>query len=633
MNRLGAHLWREWSNQRRLILATASAVVVTALLVHVTSAVSDRQSGALFFAYSILGCALVWLLVVTNLFASEHRRGARSLLQRVPSGFQTAFLVKLGMAIGLTLGAVVLGACLSVLLDGTESLRKVAASSWWPSLSIWIPPCAWLFATSAWARSSTISLGALYLVLLAAYLPLYFLSAEHADPEVISAIYQASTVVPIVVAWYAFVGGRRAGRSLRSSIVGSIAIAALSCLPVWGYGFFAHHKLSKTRWVLDEIYLGEGGRHAFLNLSQEFVTPRGRAAGDVYWAWHLDLETQVAKPIGAEARSRWIPPRAHLNEAFTLAQADGAPVIELLDDFDWKAARRDGDSRARVELAEPLRLIRNWWFDDEPDVLFALYDGRTGTLLSEPPQALVEELASEFGVTKEWRQEHEAQTLFWFGLGFRAGSVDDAVWLDPFREISLEQDLLVNELGVGSCYGGQILPAGWMVATESGQVLYDPLTGESSRVDELFFQAHHRKNELVLGTFEDGTLLMSGEEGLFLFDAMHRQRTDIACSLPWRDAYPVAGFQYGLCPPLDKSEPLLLIRAGTEEARAAVLHPESLELQPLTLPGEPSRLQASASIDQAHPLLLDARRVFEIDLETGVITVILDLDTVLDDFS
>jgi len=285
MRTFGRYLWKEWRDQRVVVMGFLLAIPALIALVAATlpdKVVSDKA----FATVTAFGClAIAALALACEIVPSESRRKTMRFLARMPSGFAPAFRAKACV--------VLLGLALFPLY-GWAIAAMFGSAEYDPVLARWMPHAVvfalWCFAISSWLPRGALALPATALVLGALFFPIYLVwtSNPHLKPVrgAESWMLWILGAGSLVVACWSAVAGRRFDRGPCGSAWRGLAGAAVLFMPGWAYSaveaydFHRNVDPASAHWRIESGYLGEGKRYVFLNSTMaRRLRPKSRVVG------------------------------------------------------------------------------------------------------------------------------------------------------------------------------------------------------------------------------------------------------------------------------------------------------------------------------------------------------------------
>ncbi|MCB9914579.1 MAG: hypothetical protein H6828_05450 [Planctomycetes bacterium] len=488
MNAGHAHLWREWREHRRALvfLAVCLAFAAAALSTLVPMTALRGPEPVRWCAVLVAGTVLV--SVGSDLFARERQRGTSAWLARLPHGLERAFAAKLAFFALLVLGTVAYGLALgyAVALARTGYLPAHVLDDLNPwSVALATLLLVWVFAASAWVKSSALSVpvAALFLALVGG--PAWWM-VSHAGTFGLS---RASLDVQlgcfalgaVASAWVAFVRGELRRGARTSALAASLGVAALSFAPSWAWAGQKYLDLQVTTPRAVGAYLGRGERFAFVNVANELPNDPRTRFGSLEAAVLVDLETGERRTVGSSSRSTWQTPR-RFNHGGGLVDGARLPYAEL-----WDVPVLGTDFTKR-------------WFA-----------GDTALELDAQPEA--PELLDELGWPPASRPSaDEVYTAVSAGRGYclRIHHSDDdryrMLHWDPVTGICVDLSASLGLSAADGVLSAYVRDGCWLVQLRSAPPCwYDPATQTLERAEEI------APDDLVCGVYDDGTLLLLRE--------------------------------------------------------------------------------------------------------------------------
>ena len=452
-------LWKEWRDQRGMVLAVLIALPV--LVLSAAWAFGGKVAAPQFAGLALLvlpsAQALFLIAVASELFGSERRRGTLALVQRLPAGLGRSLASKLlGYALGTLLslawGAVV-GVVACVLFGPAgaagEMLMRLGAAeeALLPLLivSLFVFGC-WVLLLSTWVpQGGAAVLGAALLLGLLA-LPTALLLQDHV------------WLVARTAAWLAQDGGARlvlpfselAGAALLALAVSHLrgqrrlasawspAWRGLALVGVLAAGGYAYGAVVVARELdvdpaaasfrMQDVFVAEGGRYAYVNAH----------AGEAPW-WQYREENRGRFDFGT-------------------------PIKPFLVDL------TDGSARAVGEFGEGW--VKPWYGGYESQqlpashVLHCLVDGQQVTWYDAPKGQPLKTVwhTLENDEIRAWRRSVRAQQAW------HRDAEGRALWVDEDGAIVREGDALppATTRRTPPAFT-RAIPGGWVVTRYSTQ--------------------------------------------------------------------------------------------------------------------------------------------------------------------
>jgi len=395
VTRFIAWIRKEWHEQRQLLLALLAVVPLGVGAMFWI--LGERMSPELTWNVVVPSAMLLYVLcVATDVFAGERQRGTLALVQRLPHGLRTAFLVKFAF---LLLGGVVLATWTLLVMTAAWWLDGNPAEAWRTFASVtdrqvlWVIPATpaligWIAMVSIWLPRGGAAAGAAPMLLALLLLPLAGVFVRwpwyHTIGSVVVPVSVLVGVTGLAAAWISWRRGLRFGRSSwRALRFGLPVVLAVS---VAAYGYEA---VSLDRYLtldrddpglsIDRAWLGRDAKLIYLQArrmvspgashrgsrdtpSRPFTldlgsgawTPLGGYGGDVLpWTddpWERSYRStcfpcrQVDRVLVAEHRAEV----GHLLDAATGLPAAAAPVSMQREVWNHPGPRRDLWPRARL---------------------------------------------------------------------------------------------------------------------------------------------------------------------------------------------------------------------------------------------------------------------------------------------
>jgi hypothetical protein len=270
MRTLLRYLWKEWREQRAILLGIVAAVPVL-MAIAVLAIPGKKLEDPLFAVIVSLGCMLVGAIAIgTDLVAGENRRGSMHFLRRQPAGLRAPFLAKLLFYVaalialagyGLVAGCFTTGAVLP------DSVHRMMLPEVW----VLAVGALWLFAVSCWVPRGTLAPPAAALAglivapafLLHGTVPGWRLGDW--NPGELVVLWGGGA---LLTAYLAFTVGYRHGggpaRALRWGLLGVVACSA----PFYSHAVAStlgyHGHLGGVEQIA-AVYLSPDGRSAFVH--------------------------------------------------------------------------------------------------------------------------------------------------------------------------------------------------------------------------------------------------------------------------------------------------------------------------------------------------------------------------------
>jgi len=269
------YLWKEWRDQRTIVLGFALILPALLLLVRWLVPGRDIVGDALFPWVVAAGSGSIALLSVgSDLIPGEERRGTIAFLRRMPDGLLPPFLAKVVLFVAAVAGFCAYGWLLATWIGRVDGAQDHRWTKWIPWLLALLP---WVLAVSCWLPRGSLALPgtALFLAVLAAplawigwhsrYLPSWLLVPGN--------LALVSAPLALLVAALSFARFRRFGRGPLAAAWRGALLTLLAAVPL-----YADVGLRVHRWQTLDVeagtlrlspiaYVGPGGRLAFLNAS------------------------------------------------------------------------------------------------------------------------------------------------------------------------------------------------------------------------------------------------------------------------------------------------------------------------------------------------------------------------------
>lgn len=291
---LSTHLWKEWREQRGLLLTLMGLLVVLAGAAALLLTQQELLPAPSWLMRT--GAAVGVVVLSSELVPGELRRGQLGWMLRLPSALRSAFVAKFvvlfaGTAVLAGSGAA-FGSAVESMLFGPSWVSELSEHDYFVTLGPLFAFAPWAFAVSCWMPRSMLVVPAALLLLAPIVLPLALLARERSGlaPLVIGSTWSAVYFggAGIVLAWLSFCRGLPRGR--RSLVPTSMAmLLLLAPLGVAaGQRLYAWHHVDPKRETVEihAAYLGAGGRLLFVDLQD-----RMRGNEGPYHTLVVDMET------------------------------------------------------------------------------------------------------------------------------------------------------------------------------------------------------------------------------------------------------------------------------------------------------------------------------------------------------
>jgi len=243
MNLLPTWLWKEWRDQRSVVVATALALPLLTLLFEFSLPMFADHPAVPFIA-ALVAFTIVVLALYGDVFAGEERRGTIAFLRRQPGGWWPPFAAKFlflalvtvvicGEAFGFAaLASRLLHGAARASFDARRGLDEKDVAGWLAVLLTLLVVPGWTIVVSIWFPRSVVALpgAAVVLVLFAAPIALTVAFNDGLWPKVTEVFWVLGLSVAAVpfIAAISFARGRAVERGAwRAGVVGAIATLAL----------------------------------------------------------------------------------------------------------------------------------------------------------------------------------------------------------------------------------------------------------------------------------------------------------------------------------------------------------------------------------------------------------------------
>lgn len=288
MRGIGVHLWKEWREQRAVLLGIAGAIPVltfATFLGFTTRADSLVGAGAIF----VVGATVLAVLALsTELIAGESTRGTLGFLRRQPGGLSQGLVAKLllyvlGCGVATGLGAVsLLGASRAIggskAFEVAYGLLALDSGPWMGSAAASVLGL-WVLLASTWVPRGAAAAGLAILTLGALGFPGWILwGDDRAFLLYVGVSFRAFlgglAFVAASTLSFCFLAGLRFQRGTWSAAWRGLVVVA--CLGISGYAYASHVHAAWSNVDphdpearLSVLGVGPDGRFAFCSLYRE----------------------------------------------------------------------------------------------------------------------------------------------------------------------------------------------------------------------------------------------------------------------------------------------------------------------------------------------------------------------------
>ncbi len=305
---LRAHLWKEWREQRGLLLTLVGLLIVLAGVAYLV--IDAHQLGADYRLDSLptwmfhVGVLVGVVVLASELVPGESRRGQLGWMLRLPHAMRHAFVAKWIMLLGGTLLLAVVGAGAGLVVASLHTQPDRA-----PGIELWLGEnrlaqaqlllgavatfAPWAFAVSCWMPRGTLVVPTALVVVAPVVVPLSWLSSAHAGlaPFVVGVPWAFTSIALAgsMGAWLSF----RHGSARRLSALPLTAGATLGALVPLLIGVavrvhaWHHVDVCDPGARIVGGFLGSGGKRAFLVIG----TPQGESRIPPCYPVVADLQT------------------------------------------------------------------------------------------------------------------------------------------------------------------------------------------------------------------------------------------------------------------------------------------------------------------------------------------------------
>lgn len=271
---LREHLWKEWREQRALMLTLVALLVVLAGAAALLLTQQELLAAPSWLMRT--GAAVGVVVLSSELVPGELRRGQLGWLLRLPSATRTAFVAKVivlfaGTAVLAGSGAA-FGSAVESMMFGPSWMSELWEHDYFVTLGPLFAFAPWAFAVSCWMPRSMLVVPAALMLLTPIVLPLALLAQQRPGlpPLVIggtwSAVYFGGAGV--VLAWLSFCRGLPRGRRSLPALSLAMVVLLAPLGIAAGERLYAWHHVDPKRdtVVIHAAYLGAGGELLFVDL-------------------------------------------------------------------------------------------------------------------------------------------------------------------------------------------------------------------------------------------------------------------------------------------------------------------------------------------------------------------------------
>jgi hypothetical protein len=308
------HLWKEWREQRWILLAIAAAIPLLTAGGGWALRLGPLDWGRLAPAHLAGSTALVVLALSTELFAAEGRRDGFAFLRRTPGALRVAWGTKTSLYL-LACAAVFLWAALVLFqvatwFGGSAARDEVLLAFADPLVAgltgMVVGTGLWILMASTWISRGAAAAGAALLLLAMLGAPVYLaLRAQPAFlPSATTVRWVAVGLVALALAAsaYGFLRGMRFARHPWSAAWRGLALVLVVAAPAYAYGAQSFH-----RWLdlwpqqhdvhVESVWVSHEGRNAYMNVYRPGDSRRQKQ-GAVTRPFRIDLASGEAFPMG-----------------------------------------------------------------------------------------------------------------------------------------------------------------------------------------------------------------------------------------------------------------------------------------------------------------------------------------------
>lgn len=528
MSALATYVWKEWREQRHIVITVLALATAAAFTLALTLPESFAQSPT-FVSKITSACVLIVLVAIgSDTFAAERRSNRIALLRRVPAGLTVVLTAKLVLLVAAMVAAGAWSYGMTVLAQQTyfESVRAPdMLRVGWNVLAIPLAALAcWLVAVSAWfQRSASAVLCATVVAGVAGLLPIGLLLVPMPKrdwPAYVETAFLVAVPAAFALAVISTIYGlRRADRRPWRWGATATAVAALPLMWSGVSTFASWHGIdpaSPTFVIAPGGLLGADARHAFLNVTDSRWGRSTRPWRSIV----VDLETGVWKRYGSQGGAfvsiGFLEPgggwgRHGLHELVVYVRPGKEKILsrcildassaEVLDDSPTLAA----PLHLRDRVRDARRAVTPHWLPNGGRVSADRY-----LIEISEPNGSVKHFAVPDGYRPSWRR----------GLGFALCRIADLSHHETFdctrrRVIEIPQEHRKKERYVRA--------TGWLVGTRTeGWSLWNPDTGRTSPVPGL------EDGDQLVDCLASGVLFVRSRGGtLFLIDPDHGTRRSV----------------------------------------------------------------------------------------------------------
>lgn len=279
---LRLYYWKEWRDHRAIVIGFLIAMPVLLGLAGALLEGHTFHGGGMRFFVVAASLLVATFAVGADLVPGEARRGRLEFLRRLPGDLHHAYLGKLAFLLSIYALFPAYGHGVAWLVgqalggEAATGRALVDLPAWMVSGSLAV--ALWAFVVSCWLPRGALAVPAALLVLGLFALPVVLACLRYPslDPQAGLWLGVLAAGAP-VVGWWSFAGGRRFAGGIGASAWRGLLALALLFVPAYArtavdvYDLF-HLDPRDRDFAMEAGWLGEGGRHAFVNVTAHGAT-------------------------------------------------------------------------------------------------------------------------------------------------------------------------------------------------------------------------------------------------------------------------------------------------------------------------------------------------------------------------